>query len=76
MATAAAPLPPKSAGGPAGGGRAAAGAAAAAPPAAAVSVLPWLRVPVTFQSGSGVPLDQVEGMAPQLRDAIRTCERC
>ncbi|GBF91398.1 hypothetical protein Rsub_04138 [Raphidocelis subcapitata] len=59
-------------GGAGGAAAAAAPAAPAPPPPAPASALPWLRVPITFQAGSGVPLEEVHGMAPALREAVRS----
>ena len=35
-------------------------------------VLPWMRVPITIQQGSGVPLAQVKGLGHQLATALQS----
>ena len=33
-------------------------------------VLPWMRVPITIQAGTGVPLDAVGRLDPRLKQAL------
>ena len=44
------------------------------PAAAKAPVLPWMRVPITIQEGSGVPLSEVHGLAPALAAALTSSE--
>ena len=47
------------------------------PKAAAASktpVLPWQRVPITIEQGTGVSLEHVHGLAPELAMAVRHSE--
>lgn len=39
--------------------------------AGSVPVLPWMRLPVAFDAGSGVGLEAVSGMDPRLTAALR-----
>ncbi|WIA32126.1 hypothetical protein OEZ86_002976 [Tetradesmus obliquus] len=36
-------------------------------------VLPWMRLPISIPTGSGVPLEQVQGLNPALRQAVGDC---
>ncbi|KAF6254695.1 P-loop containing nucleoside triphosphate hydrolase protein [Scenedesmus sp. NREL 46B-D3] len=36
-------------------------------------VLPWMRLPISIPTGSGVPLEQVHGLHPALRQAVGDC---
>lgn len=33
-------------------------------------VLPWMRLPISIPTGSGVPVEDVQGLAPALRQAV------
>lgn len=33
-------------------------------------VLPWMRLPISIPTGSGVPLQAVQGLHPALKDAL------
>eukprot|EP00983_Pelagomonas_calceolata_P112187 1159859-Pelagomonas_calceolata.AAC.3 len=41
----------------------------------AAPVLPWMRVPILIEAGSGVPLQQVPGLDPRLQHAMSGGER-
>jgi ATP-dependent RNA helicase DDX51/DBP6 len=36
-------------------------------------VLPWMRLPISIPTGSGVPLDHVQGLHPALWQAVSSC---
>lgn len=33
-------------------------------------MLPWIRLPISIPTGSGVPLEEVHGLQPTLRQAV------
>lgn len=37
---------------------------------AAAPVLPWMRLPITISSGTGVALEEVHGLQPTLKQAM------
>ncbi|DBA71432.1 TPA: hypothetical protein ACH3X2_011231 [Trebouxia sp. C0005] len=41
--------------------------------AKALPVLPWMRVPISIESGTGVPLNKVKGLHPLAQEALQAC---
>ncbi len=40
----------------------------------ALPVLPWMRVPISIESGTGIPLKKVKGLHPLALEALQACK--
>jgi len=40
----------------------------------ALPVLPWMRVPISIESGTGIPLNKVKGLHPLALEALQACK--
>ncbi|GLC33193.1 hypothetical protein PLESTB_000360700 [Pleodorina starrii] len=63
---------PQSGGAPPGGPKGPSAPQGGQAPAATGPVLPWMRVPLTVQAGSGVPVGKVLGLDARLASELRT----
>lgn len=40
----------------------------------ALPVLPWMRVPISIESGTGISLNKVKGLHPLALEALQACK--